>query len=82
MTIVADEKASATQHTNANAETIEYAPANLETTHEQPQGHVDPVEALKHLPPDIDFTPEEEKRVLRRLDRHLLPIMLGAYFLQ
>jgi hypothetical protein len=30
----------------------------------------------------ISFTLEEEKKVLRKIDRRLLPIMLGAYFLQ
>ncbi|KAE8364517.1 major facilitator superfamily domain-containing protein [Aspergillus caelatus] len=28
------------------------------------------------------FTPEEEKRVLKRIDRRLLPLLLGAYFFQ
>ncbi|GMF80466.1 unnamed protein product [Aspergillus oryzae] len=28
------------------------------------------------------FTPEEEKGVLKRIDRRLLPLLLGAYFFQ
>jgi hypothetical protein len=28
------------------------------------------------------FTPEEEKAVLKRIDRRLLPLLLGAYFFQ
>lgn len=30
----------------------------------------------------ISYTLEEEKRVLSKIDRRLLPLMLGAYFLQ
>ncbi len=31
---------------------------------------------------DRTFTPEEEKRVLRRIDLRVLPLLLGAYFFQ
>lgn len=31
---------------------------------------------------NISFTVEQEKRVLRKIDSRVLPIMLGAYFLQ
>lgn len=31
---------------------------------------------------DRTFTVEEEKAVLRRIDRRILPLLLGAYFFQ
>jgi hypothetical protein len=31
---------------------------------------------------DHTFTPEEEKKVLRRIDLRVLPLLLGAYFFQ
>lgn len=31
---------------------------------------------------NITFTAEEEKAVLRRIDRRILPLLLGAYFFQ
>ncbi|CAN8098236.1 unnamed protein product [Discula destructiva] len=31
---------------------------------------------------DTSFTPEEEKKVLKRIDMRILPLLLGAYFFQ
>lgn len=31
---------------------------------------------------DSSFTYEEERRVLRRVDQRILPLLLGAYFFQ
>ncbi len=31
---------------------------------------------------DVEFTYEEEKAVLRRVDMRVLPLLLGAYFFQ
>lgn len=31
---------------------------------------------------EVSFTGEEEKAVLRRIDRRILPLLLGAYFFQ
>jgi MFS family permease len=41
----------------------------------------DPVDLLAH-DTNVFFTVEEEKRVLRQIDLRVLPLMLGAYFLQ
>lgn len=41
----------------------------------------DPVDIMAH-DSNIYFTVEEEKRVLRKIDMRVLPLMLGAYFLQ
>lgn len=43
--------------------------------------HVDP--ALKLTGGvDIEFTPEEEKQVLRRIDLHMLPLLCWVYMIQ
>lgn len=41
----------------------------------------EPVDLLAH-DTNVYFTVEEEKRVLRKIDKRVLPLMLGAYFLQ
>jgi MFS family permease len=41
----------------------------------------DPIDLLAH-DPNVYFDVEEEKRVLRKIDWRVLPLMLGAYFLQ
>ena len=41
----------------------------------------DPVDILAH-DTNVYFTVEEERRVLRKIDLRVLPLMLGAYFLQ
>lgn len=40
-----------------------------------------PVDLLDH-DNNVQFTVEEEKRVLRKIDKRVLTLMLGAYFLQ
>jgi MFS family permease len=41
----------------------------------------DPIDLLAH-DSNVYFDVEEEKRVLRKIDWRVLPLMLGAYFLQ
>lgn len=41
----------------------------------------DPIDLLAH-DANVYFNVEEEKRVLRKIDMRVLPLMLGAYFLQ
>jgi MFS family permease len=40
-----------------------------------------PIDLLDH-DTNVYFDVDEEKRVLRKIDWHVLPLMLGAYFLQ
>ena len=53
---------------------------NLEAAH-QPPRHDAPIDLLAH-DSNVYFTVEEEKRVLRKIDMRVLPLMLGAYLLQ
>ncbi|KAK0105914.1 hypothetical protein ONS95_004427 [Cadophora gregata] len=55
--------------------------AHVQNNHEPVVGRQDPVDLLAH-DTNIYFTVEEEKRVLRMIDKRVLPLMLGAYFLQ
>ncbi len=48
---------------------------------EPPVAREDPVDLLAH-DTNVYFTVDEEKRVLRKIDKRVLPLMLGAYFLQ
>jgi hypothetical protein len=41
-----------------------------------------PVEILKQINNDVEFTLKEEKAVLRKIDIRILPLILFAYFLQ
>jgi MFS family permease len=43
---------------------------------------VKPTEILKNIEHDVHFTLAEEKKVLRKIDLRILPIILFAYFLQ
>lgn len=52
--------------------------AHVETNPEPVIAKEDPVDLLAH-DANVYFTVEEEKRVLRKIDKRVLPLMLGAY---
>jgi MFS family permease len=60
-------------------ETKDVISAHVENPPEMPRE--DPVDILAH-DTNVYFTVEEEKRVLSKIDWRVLPLMLGAYFLQ
>lgn len=55
--------------------------AHVENPPVELEAREDPVDILAH-DTNVYFTVEEEKRVLRKIDMRVLPLMLGAYFLQ
>ena len=52
--------------------------AHVESNTEPVVAREDPVDLLAH-DTNVYFTVEEEKRVLRKIDKRVLPLMLGAY---
>lgn len=52
--------------------------AHVESNPEPVLSREDPVDLLAH-DTNVYFTVEEEKRVLRKIDKRVLPLMLGAY---
>ncbi|KAL2866929.1 putative MFS transporter [Aspergillus lucknowensis] len=75
----ANPRAVAQAEADADAETI--TPA-VETRIEAiPRGEK-AAQFLATVSGDHTFTPEEEKKVLRRIDLRVLPLLLGAYFFQ
>lgn len=54
--------------------------AHVERAQPEP-ARSDPIDLLAH-DANVYFNVEEEKRVLRKIDMRVLPLMLGAYFLQ
>lgn len=52
--------------------------AHVESNAEPVVAREDPVDLLAH-DTNVYFTVEEEKRVLRKIDKRVLPLMLGAY---
>ncbi|KAL2832513.1 major facilitator superfamily domain-containing protein [Aspergillus cavernicola] len=69
----------------ASVEQIESAdiitPAAEERPKSTPKGEK-AAQFLATVDGDHTFTPEEEKKVLRRIDLRVLPLLLGAYFFQ
>ncbi|KAE9369007.1 allantoate permease [Stipitochalara longipes BDJ] len=61
------------------AENKDVIAAHVEREPEMPRE--DPIDLLAH-DTNVYFDVEEEKRVLRKIDWRVLPLMLGAYFLQ
>ncbi|BCS30464.1 putative MFS transporter [Aspergillus puulaauensis] len=68
-----------------SSEQIESADAIAPVVEEQPKTTPTGEKAAQFLATvggDRTFTPEEEKKVLRRIDLRVLPLLLGAYFFQ
>lgn len=64
-----------------NMESKDVISAHVENSPVEMEAREDPVDILAH-DNNVYFTVEEEKRVLRKIDMRVLPLMLGAYFLQ
>jgi hypothetical protein len=63
-------------------EAVEHAP-NRDTESGNNLAHKDKAaEFLQHAGQSVVVTPEENKRILRKIDLTILPIMLAVYFLQ
>ncbi|KAG9230763.1 major facilitator superfamily domain-containing protein [Amylocarpus encephaloides] len=55
--------------------------SHVESTPQEMTARENPLDILAH-DSNVFFTVEEERRVLRKIDMRVLPLMLGAYFLQ
>ena len=65
-----------------NVETVENLRQSYGDDGERPVGKDKAAEFLRHSDQSVIVTPEDNSRILRRIDLTILPIMLGVYFLQ
>ncbi|CAG8956886.1 hypothetical protein HYFRA_00012341 [Hymenoscyphus fraxineus] len=72
-------KAFPLPHTNMDSKDV--ISAHVENPVVEQVARENPPDILAH-DENVYFTVEEEKRVLRKIDMRVLPLMLGAYFLQ
>ena len=65
-----------------NVETVENLPQSYSLDGESPVGKDKAAEFLGHSNQSVTVTPQDNSRILRRIDLTILPVMLGVYFLQ